>query len=182
MNAPNPYEPPRSASLEARSPTKAQLPSAWRGPSRRPISVWVLLAAAWCFGLFFGAGIFKHLFEAIAGTTGSTLGRSLINAGILLFVSGYLVVLAIAIQRRSGWLARTLGTLLLVLVALIALFGQGTPSASCGASPECVQGWWLGRLAMVAVVLAWAITAGWSPGAKRYYKAAQVSREAAGEA
>jgi hypothetical protein len=134
--------------------------------ARRPISLWLLLAVAWGFGAFFVAGVFKHLFEAVMGDSAM---RSLINAAILIIVASYFVGLAIAILRRKSWAARTLGTFLLVFGALLAFFGPGQPAPGCVG--DCVQDWWLGRLLAALLMIGWAVTAGWSPGAKRYYLA-----------
>jgi hypothetical protein len=139
---------------------------------RRPVSLWLLLVAAWGLGALFSVGVVKHLYEAAVG---SNVQRSLINAGILIIVSGYLIGLAIAIHRRNSWAARTLGTLFLMVFALAAFFGPGSPSPSCAGTEDCVQGWWLGRLLLTMLFIGWAVAAGWSPGEKRYYLASQSS-------
>jgi len=176
MSERNPYQPPGAELLStshSHRPAENQLwPSAFRGPRRRPISLWLLLGLAWGLGIFYGVGSPKHLFEAVTASASGPPLRSIANAGILLLLSGYLVTLAIAIQRRRKRIARGLGSLFLVLVALIVFFGSGgSPPANCGVS--CVQGWWLGRLLMTALVLALAVAAGWSSGANRYYSPPQ---------
>ncbi len=140
--------------------------------SRRPISLWLLLVLGLGLGLFFSAGIFKHIYEALVGAQAA---KSIVNAVLLAVVSAYLLGLAIAIQLRRQWIARTLGTLLLLVFAVAAALQPGDPSPNCAPNEACVQGWWFGRILLAALFIAWAVFAGWSPGAKRYYAATHTS-------
>ncbi len=172
----NPYESPRAVLSANDRPQHLAAP---RAQARRPLSVWLLLVLAGGLGIFFGVGVFKHLFEAVIGSGSGSPLESAADAGILVAVTGYLIALALAIQRRIGWMARTQGTLLLVLF----VFGVGhkPPSAQCTASPGCAPGWWAAQLLVDAMLIGWAFAAGWSPAAKRYYLARQAAGDDKGE-
>lgn len=138
---------------------------ATKAASRRPISIWLLLALAWGLAALFGLGVCKHLIDAV---TAASL-KSVANAGVLALIAAYLSCLALAIQRRQAKAARLLGTVFLVLMALLVVCGPGEPSAECMPSPGCVDGWWIGRLTIAFIAIAWALAAGWSRSAKQYY-------------
>ena len=138
-------------------PNELAQPAENGGSPAKPIAVWVMIAVC---GALTATGTFWTIKHAVAG--------SLVNAMILASVSAYWAVTASTIYRGRK-LGRALGTLLILFVALLAVFGPGGPTPRCSLSSHCVSGWWAGRLSMGALVLAFAYPAGWSRNARAYY-------------